>query len=193
MFKIVGKEVRLRFATPDDAEQMLRAMDQLVLKNFSFFAQGRVTLERQKAYLEKMCRSEQDILFCVERNLDRQIIGTCGLHELDGANRNARMGVMLLSLQDRGKGYGTEARHLLLAYAFAVEHSDGERICKPKLHKVYARFKPNPSAAKKYEKEGFIYEGVMREEYRTVDYLGNERFEDMESWSILARDWAKRQ
>ncbi|MEX0916909.1 MAG: GNAT family protein [Candidatus Paceibacterota bacterium] len=46
-----------------------------------------------------------------------EVIGTVGFGEIDYINRTATTGTMIVE-EARGKGYGTEAKHLLLAYAF---------------------------------------------------------------------------
>lgn len=50
--------------------------------------------------------------------VDGGVIGTIGLHNIDWIARTAFTGTMIWSADHRGKGYATEAKMLLLDYAF---------------------------------------------------------------------------
>jgi RimJ/RimL family protein N-acetyltransferase len=56
-------------------------------------------------------------LAIVLRKGDRHI-GTISLMNIDWANRRAKTGMLIGDVKRRGKGYGHEAKELLLAYAF---------------------------------------------------------------------------
>ena len=46
------------------------------------------------------------------------LIGSISIHNIDHLNRNAFIGIFIGEEEHRGKGYGTEAIHLLLEYGF---------------------------------------------------------------------------
>lgn len=60
----------------------------------------------------------QEITFAVCRIDDDNLIGTVTLRHIDRINRTAETGSALLAAMDRGQGLGTEAKHLLLRFAF---------------------------------------------------------------------------
>jgi diamine N-acetyltransferase len=143
-------------------------------RNLSFFSTTH-SLERQRAYLEKMAQSETDLLFTIERVADEAAIGAAGLHEYDHTNRNARLGMLIFRPENRGLGYSRDAMNLILGHAFQVLH----------LHKVYIRLLArNEKALAKYQKMGFKVESTFREEY-----LLDGVFLDMIGLSLLDREW----
>lgn len=81
-------------------------------------------------------------------------IGTARLHSLDPENRRARFAIGIFSPNHWGRGLGTEATQLVLAYAFNVLQ----------LHRVDLRVLAfNERAIACYEKCGFVKEGIERE------------------------------
>ncbi|MBP9821861.1 MAG: GNAT family N-acetyltransferase [Candidatus Pacebacteria bacterium] len=168
------KIVSIRPVRFSDAEEMCEAMNVDALQNFQFF-ERKVTVERQQAYLSHAISSNRDKLFSVL--CDGKIIGTCGLHEIDRQNKNARVGIMIFSQQNRGQHFASRALRKLLALAFG----------KLGLHKVYLKvFKENTASCTKYAHLGFQFETVLREQYRL-----RRKYHDMVVMSMFARDWRK--
>lgn len=56
--------------------------------------------------------------FAVARVKDDRLLGSVALLEIDWVNRTAETATYLLGEEVRGRGYGTEAKMLLLEYAF---------------------------------------------------------------------------
>jgi RimJ/RimL family protein N-acetyltransferase len=174
-FKIREPKIRIRPICINDAEKMVWMMKPDALKNFMFF-ERKVTFERQSAYLANMIASDRDELFAI--TWLGGMIGTCGLHEIDRHNKNARLGVMIFECQYRGKGFGAEAIRKLLALAFK----------KYKFHKVYLKvFAENTASCTKYAHLGFEFETRLREQYRLRG-----KYHDMAVMSMFARDWRKK-
>jgi RimJ/RimL family protein N-acetyltransferase len=61
----------------------------------------------------------EEILLAICRRDDDRFLGTVRLGHIDWINRTAETGTGLIGAEDRGQGIGTEAKHLLLEYAFA--------------------------------------------------------------------------
>lgn len=81
-------------------------------------------------------------------------IGVARLHAIDPQNRRATYAVGIFGPELRGRGFGTAATRLVLAYAFNVLA----------LHRVDLRVLTfNTRAIACYEKCGFVREGVERE------------------------------
>lgn len=81
-------------------------------------------------------------------------IGITSLIHIDYKNRNAECIIDIGDKASWGKGYGTEAMKLLLAYGFLEMN----------LHRIYLRvFSFNNRAIQLYKKLGFQQEGISRE------------------------------
>jgi len=81
-------------------------------------------------------------------------IGITNLHRIDLRNRTAAFGMLIGATTDRGKGYGTEATHLMLDYAFTALG----------LHNVMLTvLEFNRAGRRVYEKAGFRECGRRRE------------------------------
>ena len=114
-------------------------------------------------------------LFMVHTIPDDRVIGFI---ELDGLNWAARSGWVGIGIGDseyRGKGYGTEAMRLLLAYAFTWLNLNRVNL------NVFAY---NTRAIRSYEKCGFRYEGTERE----VIFKEDKRW-DLIDMGILRDEW----
>ena len=170
--------VRLVPATVADAPRMYAALVPEATKNLSFFSTEN-SLDRQWFFLEKIEKSQGDMLFVVELVVDGSAVGTIGLREFDHGNRNARLGALIFRPEDRGKGYNREATQLLFRHAFT----------ELRLHKIYVRvLRRNGEAIAKHLRMGFQIESTFREEY-----LLDGEYLDMIGLSLLDREWATTQ
>ena len=85
---------------------------------------------------------------------DGRCIGTARLHTVEEENRRARFAIGIFGPEFWGRGLGTEATRLVLAYAFEVLS----------LHRVDLRVLTfNERAIACYERCGFRREGIERE------------------------------
>ena len=106
-----------------------------------------------------------DCLHLSLRRLDNdQLLGHMILFGLDG--RNKSMGFRRITVNKKGMGYGREALQLL------------KKLCFNKLH--YHRlwldvYDDNNRAIKLYESEGFIKEGILRENKKTKNGFRSQR------------------
>lgn len=136
--------------------------DSNIVSNFGWF-DAKVTLESERAYLEKMLASKSDKLYSVFDEQNRYI-GQTGIHEIDYRNKHARFGLIIASKEEWGRGYGKKVVEGLLDKAFSELN----------LHKVWGMFvQQNQKAHHLFvEKCGFRVEGVLQEEYfRDGKYL----------------------
>jgi RimJ/RimL family protein N-acetyltransferase len=169
--------VRLVAASVNDAERLFLAIRPEASKNLAYFSADQ-SIERQRAYLASIEANDSSLLYVIEEIATERVIGTIGLHEYDHQNRNARLGILIFTPEDRGNGFGTEATKLLFTNAFAVRQ----------LHKLYVRvFTTNAVQLAHYERLGFRTEGMLREEY-----LLNDKWINMFCMSLLAREWNER-
>lgn len=172
----VASRIVLREATIMDAERTLAEIDQEASKALKRFAESRVTLADQRAYLNRIWNSPTDKLYLVEFDPPHaNPLGSIGLHEIDWANGVARVGMMIFRPGDRGLGYGSEAIGHLHRIAF-------EELG---LHRLHANvIASNAKNLSRFMGLGYRFEGVMRERY-----LRNGVRHDMALLSLLSHEW----
>ncbi len=74
--------------------------------------------ESEKEWLERAAKGGgTDIILAIEM-LDGKLIGTIGLHRINWKDGTATTGTIIGDEADRGLGYATEAKMLILEYAF---------------------------------------------------------------------------
>lgn len=118
-----------------------------------------------------------DYEFRLRRIEDDTLVGFVALMAIEWGNRTAKMAIGMGELRFRGMGYGTEAIHLLLNYAFGELN----------LHRVGLDvIEYNEPAMKLYRKMGFQVEGRRRQ----AVYRQGQRF-DLIDMGILEPEWAK--
>ena len=104
-----------------------------------------------------------------------ELIGETGLYSIDWIARTAESGSWLYRAADRGKGYGTEAKLLLLEYAF-------ERIG---LNMIWAWVKErNPRSQAALRKQGYRDAGRF-----SWSGYGPDGFENARMFDLLATEW----
>jgi len=102
-------------------------------------------------------------------------LGTVMIRHIDWINRTGETGTGLLSAEDRGKGIGTEAKHLLLEYAFNDL----------RLHVLTAMvFSGNARSAAALAKQGYRLAGRL-----TADVQRGGTFHDTLVFDITRQDW----
>ena len=91
--------------------------------------------------------------FAVE-DFEGDLVGRCGITRVDWKNRLAELAIMI-GTPYRGRGYGTEAMALLTDFCFREMN----------LHRLKVTvFAFNEPALKCYEANGFVREGLLRQE-----------------------------
>lgn len=75
-----------------------------------------MTQANEEQFIDSLVNSNTDIVLGIE--VRGKLIGVMGLHHIDWVNRRATTGAIIGDEQHRGRGYGTEAKMLLLDYAF---------------------------------------------------------------------------
>lgn len=173
---MVGERLYLRLIEPDDAAAMVATFAE---ETETAHGEGRMptsplAMEHFIAGITEAVPPEE-IMFGICRRDDDRLIGTTTLRQIDWVNRTAETGSGLFSASDRGHGLGTEAKRLLLAYAFDVLH----------LHTLRSHVAGwNGRSAAALRKQGYQLAG--RE---LCDALHDGRWYDGTVWTILASDW----
>jgi len=99
-------------------------------------------------------RKPNNIVLVIDVN--GKAIGTIGIHQIDWIARTAVTGSMIWDKDYRGKGYATEAKMLLLEYAFNTLN----------LRKIYSEVMgPNEASLDYAERCGYVEEACIPNHY----------------------------
>ena len=134
-------------------------------------------LAEQKYTEKKMEMSDSEVILAICLKKGDRFIGVMGLHKIDYINRTATTGAMIGEKSEWNKGYGQEAKNLLLTYAFNTLN----------LRKISsAAIAANKRSIQHNIKCGYKLEGVMKKEF-----FKSGRYYDKVILSVFKSDWAK--
>ena len=126
-------------------------------------------------WLDGTGRSGAEVTFAIRLVGREEIIGIAEITEIEWNNRVGGLGIGIGRPEDWGKGYGTEATRMLVAYAFNELN----------LHRLQLTVLAyNSRAIAVYEGLGFVREGVLRE----FGERDGRRY-DMYQYGLLRPEW----
>lgn len=174
---LVGELVRLRGVRDEDLPHLARwEMDpatQATLSNWVIPSSEAAAKER----IGKWCANDKDdVGFAIETLTDPPVlVGNISLWGARPKDKCATLGIAL-GREHVGRGYGTDATRVIVAYAFREMG----------LHRIQLGVAPfNHAGLRAYAKVGFVEEGRLRE---AVWHDG--RWYDEVLMSILEPEWA---
>ena len=173
---VVGERVVLRPLEVADAETIARWSRQ---ETETFFQNGRGV--RSQAVLAhrfaKMGETEppSEIEFAITLRESGELIGDNGLYGIDWVHKTAETGTYIYRPEFRNGGYGTEAKHLLLEYAF-------ERLGLHMVRSLVWSFNTRSAAA--LRKQGYRDAGEMH-----WVGIGDGGFPGDRIFDLLAEEW----
>lgn len=106
-----------------------------------------------RAWFEAVGKDISKVWFALRRVGDANILGYVTISNINGVHRSAEIGVRIGEEQHRGRGFGSEA--VGLALAFCWRHLNLQRVWLNAL-------RHNERALRAYAKAGFKKEGVLR-------------------------------
>ncbi len=159
---LVGKKIHL---VPLEVDKHLdHIMEHFNDTEMRLFLGGYIPVTRNaerewiEATEEKM-KKRVEFTFAIEKLPEEEMIGSCGLHDIDWFSRSCTLGIALYPKKNWEQGFGTEALQLLIDFGWM--HLNLRRI---ELG-VHAH---NPRAKHVYEKLGFKLYGTAHQKY----YIG---------------------
>jgi diamine N-acetyltransferase len=161
---LVGELIRLRALEPVDLNRLYRWENDTTIWSVSgtmapfsrFVLEEFVNQAHQDIYTNKQLRLMIELKYIVDdEEIDEpKAIGCVDLFEFDPRNRRAGLGILIADKADRGKGYATEALHLVVEYAFQVLD----------LHQLYCNVRiDNESSVALFKKSGFEISGLKQD------------------------------
>jgi len=151
-----GKLVRLREYRREDIDLRYNYInDPEILRYLESGIPYPLTFNEELKWFEAVSAFKDSYRFAVEAIAEGLYIGDCGINSVDWKNSVASAVIFIGSKAYRGRGYGTEAMQILMAFAFNQMNINKLRL------NVYSF---NEQALRSYEKCGFKREGLLRQE-----------------------------
>jgi ribosomal-protein-alanine N-acetyltransferase len=184
---MIGKRIYLRPVTREDAASISR-YDALETDTMMHRWRIPTTNILWENYFDSLHKTQppESIFLAVCLKEDDTFIGSMELHAIDYVNRTAETGAWLLAPEFRNKGYGTEAKHLLLEYAFDRLH----------LHVLWSWvWEPNTRSASALLKQGYRPAGkLLRQDVKNGVVYGAFMFDvKREEWLAARETWLESQ
>ena len=114
--KLIGKNIYLAPKTIEDAEKYAEWLNDFRTTDYLGKSGKIMTLEKEREYLETHIDDEAT-LNIITLSEDK-LIGTVGIENIDHLNKRGTLGIFIGDVEEREKGYGTEAINLILDYGF---------------------------------------------------------------------------
>jgi RimJ/RimL family protein N-acetyltransferase len=132
------------------------------------------TKPKEEEWFDKANKDDKSIVFAIE-TLDGRHIGMIGLHNINWKDRTAMTGTVIGEKELWGKGYGTDAKMLLLYFAFNTLGL--EKICSE-------TFEFNERSKNYSLKCGYVIEGKKRKQM-----FSNGKRWDVIVLGVLREEW----
>jgi len=162
--QLVGELIHLRALEPTDLNQLYKWENDSTIWSVSgtlvpfskFVLEEFVTQVHQDIYTNKQLRLMIDLKYFDEADEDEttRSIGCVDLFDFDPKNKRAGIGILIADKADRGRGYATEALHLIMDYGFEVLD----------LHQIYSNIRvENESSVSLFKRAGFEVTGLKQD------------------------------
>lgn len=136
----------------------------------------------EKGWIEKASivqPNPTNILMVIETKDDEKTIGTMALHNINWIDRRATTGSMIGEAEYRGKGYASDAKMILLKYAFETLG----------LHKIVSHaFARNQKSIEYSKRCGYQVEATLKDEH-----FRHGEWQDVVSLACFYDGWKKAQ
>lgn len=176
---LIGRRVQLRPLEDEDAPILAAWRNDPEFRQY-LLARFPTYLQDEREWLASLRPGKgtpRDVALGIELKQGRKLIGSVGLHMIDWVQRRAMTGSGIGPPAMRGKGYGTEAKTLLLDYAF------GELGLKS----IWAFvLEGNEASIQALHKQGYRQGGIFRQSTLVFGEWKNEIYFD-----ILREEWVK--
>ncbi len=149
----MNMRIYLRALEVDDYKTSVKWRNDVEIGNLVGGPKYFVSSEREKEWVHNAIFDNSKLVLAICLKKNDKYIGNIMLEDIDYINRSAHVPVFIGDKSEWNKGYATEARMLMLEYAF---HQRGmQRI-------VAYVLEGNVASLKMHEKCGYKIEGVLR-------------------------------
>ena len=175
---VVGRALYLRAVERDDTDSFQAWMnDQEIVRNLLLHRP--MTREDEARFTERASTGADpsEAVFAIVRKKGGLLLGSTGLHDIDWRRRVAAFGIEIGRKEEWGKGYGTEATELVVAYAFRELN----------MHRVWLLvYEYNTRGIGAYKRAGFRTEATLRQEC-----FRDGRYWDVYHMGLLRAEWLR--
>lgn len=178
---IDGEKVILRPFQPEDIDAMLEVLSDYEIRKLTgsvcndteaYAPATQEELEKSRQWYKTRNEQRDRLDLAVVDRITNKVVGEVVFNEYDD-NANKVNFRILVGPNGRNKGLGSEAIALFLKYGFDVL----------KLHKIELQvFSFNPRGEHVYIKNGFVLEGILREDFKyDGEYIDNKLYSILSS------------
>lgn len=173
---LTGNSVFVRSLQSDDfGSVMQKWINDREVTQFLWRGTFPANLQELQAEFQSLSGSRTDVQLAIVDQNSNTYIGVVGLHGINWVARHAEFRILIGEKKFWGKGLGTEANQLAVAYAFEILN----------LNKVWLGVNlTNQRAHQSYLKAGFKSEGTLRQEV-----FRNGRYHDVARMSLLKSEY----
>lgn len=116
---------------------------------------GPITLDTEREWVKSIAKkAPNDYVFGISNKDTDELIGVIGLHRIDYVNRTASTGTLIGKSDMQSKGFGTDAKMVLLKWAFETLN----------LRKIYSKvWEYNTRSLAYADKCGYVVEARLKE------------------------------
>jgi RimJ/RimL family protein N-acetyltransferase len=170
----IGQQIYLRALEPTDAPAIVPWInDPEVTRTIGRWSAVSHTDELE--FIDGMRKSPSDHVLGIALRDGDALVGLCGLHQINWQVREAMFGIMVGDRAAQGRGHGSEATRLMVAFAFETLN----------LNRVWLDvLADHPRAVGVYERAGFVREGLARQKHYREG-----RYRDLLQMAILRQEW----
>ena len=172
--KLVGERIYLSPVNIEDAEKYVEWFSDFKMTDGIKKSSEIVTVESEREWLENSLKNNNYNFAIVDLEND-ELIGNCGIMNINQKDRNAELGIFIGNEDKRNKGYGAEALRILLDYCFNYLNLNNVEL---------GVMSFNERAIACYKKVGFKEYGRRRE-----SYFLNGKYYDTIYMDILAKEF----
>lgn len=112
-----GKKTVLRPLEEEDIDRLQKWINDPDVSRY-LFAHKPMSRQEEEQWYHSLKDRDSDIVFGIDTLDERHFIGTMGIHEIRWKDRVAKTGALIGEKDYWGKGYGTDAKMVLLNYVF---------------------------------------------------------------------------
>lgn len=153
---LTGQKIRLRLMNGEDTEKIVAWRNNPRVRN-NFIYQKPFTKEGHENWIRTMVDTGKVVQFIIVDIENEEPVGSVYFRDIDREHLKAEYGIFIGEDSAVGKGFGSEAARIAVAYGFE----------KLELHKIFLRaFADNKGAIRSYEKAGFKQEGYFKDEVK---------------------------
>ncbi|OGZ96964.1 MAG: hypothetical protein A3I44_04655 [Candidatus Sungbacteria bacterium RIFCSPLOWO2_02_FULL_51_17] len=176
---LIGKLVRLRaIDVKKDTDLFTEWMNDYEVAKFMGGAFMPMSKEKERKELQRFMNDERVRIFAVETLTGGNLIGSISLMQVSHIDGTATTGTLIGDKRYWRKGFATDAKMVLLHYAFSVLN----------LRRISTRIvAENIGSIRCQEKCGYVREGIWKKELYTEG-----RYRDMVLLAVFRKGWMGR-